>query len=294
MSIIGNRHKAFIFSAVLIVVSIVLLITPGLNFGIHFSGGTLLERSVEQHVTVDEIRTVVTNELELGTTTIQMLDDDHEFLIRTQELENEEIIRLDAALADAFGEVDARMTEVVFPVIGKELINQALIALAIAAIGILLYVSYRFEFKFAVCAIVALLHDVIIVLGIFAITRTELNIPFVAAILTLVGYSINDTIVIFDRIRDNLHFRKKKSYEAVVTTSIRQSISRSLNTSLTTFIVVFLLFIFGGAAISDFALALVLGVIFGTYSSLFISAPLWLEWNNYSKRKSLRYAKQST
>lgn len=288
MNIVGMRYKTFIVSAVAIILSLIFLITPGLNLGIDFTGGTLLERSVTKAVSVDEIRKVLNDdlpELEIGNAMIQKLDQKNEFIIRTRELSSSEIIEIDKALADAFGEVDQRRTAVVYPVIGRELISQAVVAMIIASIGILIYISFRFEFKFAVIAVAALLHDVIIIIGIFALFRKEINSTFIAAILTVVGYSINDTIVIFDRIRDNLGFRKKESDEVLVNNSINQSISRTINTSLTTFIVVVLLFLFGGASISDFALALVLGVIIGSFSSLFIAAPLWLEWTRLSKQR---------
>ncbi len=289
MNIVNLRYKSFTVAGVAIILSLIFLITPGLNMGIDFTGGTILERSITKDVTVEEVRKVledVPSELGLGSATIQMLDQNNEFIVRTRELSNDEIIIVDRTLAEAFGQVDQRRTAVVFPVIGKELIRQALIALLFSAVGILIYVSYRFEFKFAVTALVALLHDVIIIIGIFALLGKEINSTFIAAILTVVGYSINDTIVIFDRIRDNLGFRKKESDAELVNTSINQSISRSINTSVTTLIVVLLLFLFGGAAISDFALALVLGVIVGTFSSLFIAAPLWLEWTRFAKAKA--------
>lgn len=288
MNIVGLRYKSFTVSAVAIILSLIFLVTPGLNLGIDFTGGTLLERRVSREVSVEEIRKILNDdlsELGIGNAVIQMLDQKNEFIIRTRELSSSEIIEIDKTLTDAFGGVDQRKTEVVYPVIGRELIRQAVVALSVASIGILIYISYRFEFKFAVSAVAALLHDVIIVLGIFALLGKEINSTFIAAILTVVGYSINDTIVIFDRIRDNLSFRKKESDEDLVNKSINQSISRTINTSVTTFIVVLLLFLFGGASISDFALALVLGVIIGSYSSLFIVAPMWLEWRRRSKHR---------
>lgn len=285
---VGNRKKAFLFSGIAIILSLIFLIFPGLNFGIDFTGGTLLDRRVEQEVTVEAVRGVLASgelaDLELGTPTIQLVGA-NEFIVRTRELTTDEIEMVDAALDNAFGELENRRTEVVHPIIGRELIVEALLALGLAAIGILIYVSVRFEFKFAALAVFALIHNVIIVIGIFALLGREINNTFVAAILTIVGYSINDTIVIFDRIRDNLSLRKKQSTDELVNTSINQSLTRSINTSLTTFIMVFFLFIFGGAGISDFALALALGIIIGTYSSIFIASLLWLEWTNATERK---------
>lgn len=288
INFVGMRKKSFVVSGIATILSLIFLLFPGLNFGIDFTGGTLLDRGVEKVVTVDAIRAVLANEelgdLELGTPTIQLVSS-NEFIIRTRELSNDEIAMVDAALANEFGEVDNRRTEVVYPIIGQELIVEALVALGLASLGILIYISVRFEFKFAASALIALIHNVIIVIGVFALLGREINNTFVAAILTIVGYSINDTIVIFDRIRENVSFRKKQSTAEIVNTSINQSLSRSINTSLTTFFMVFLLFIFGGAAISDFALALALGIIIGTYSSIFIASPLWLEWTNAVERK---------
>ena len=167
--------------------------------------------------------------------------------------------------------------------IGQELIRKAILAVVISSIGILAYITLRFEYRFATVAVVCLLHDVLVVLGLFALLGREVNSPFVAAILTVVGYSINDTIVIFDRIRENLRFRKKESYEEIVENSLRQSLSRTINTSITTFVVVLMLVLFGGRAIQDFALALLIGIICGTYSSLLVASSLWLAWTKKGK-----------
>lgn len=291
MNFVGLRHKFFTVSAVLLLLSVIFLVFPGLNLGIDFTGGTLMERRVDGMITTESIRAVLADEqlshLDIGTAVIQRLDSPNDFMVRTRTLANDEIAEVDQALDQAFGGLVERRTEMVGPVIGQELVRQAFWALLIAAFGILGYVSFRFEYRFAVAAIIAVLHDVILVLGVFAITGREINSPFVAAILTVVGYSINDTIVIFDRVRENLRLRKKETYEEVVNKSLNQTLSRSINTSLTTLIVVTLLFIFGGSSISDFAFALVIGVLAGTYSSIFVASPVWLEWTLAIQKKKV-------
>lgn len=282
MNFVERRYLTFSFAIVLAVLAIIFLITPGLNYGIDFTGGTLLERQVAEDVTVEEIRSLLSGELaelNIANATIQLLENPNEFVIRTRELSNAEIGQVDQALASNFGDVEIRRTDMVGPVVGKELIRQSLIALVLASIGILIYIAIRFEFRFAVSAIIALMYDVIVVLGVFAISGKEINSAFIAAILTVVGYSINNTIVVFDRIRSHLKTRKKESLAELVNTSLEETLPRTINTGLTTFVTVFLLYLFGGSAISDFAFALVVGLISGTFTSLFLSGQIWLEWN---------------
>jgi len=169
------------------------------------------------------------------------------------------------------------------PAIGEEIRNDALIAIAIAMVGMLIYITFRFEFKFGLSAIIALIHDILITLAIFAIFKLPVNVSFVAALLTIVGYSINDTIVVFDRIRENLKLFKKTDYAKLVDTSISQTIVRSINTSFTTFLAIACLYIFGVDAIKEFALPLILGVLIGTYSSIFIASPVWYLFKTNSK-----------
>ncbi len=286
MNILNYRRSAFIFASLMITLSIIVLLVPGLNLGVDFTGGTILERSVSQEPSTDSIRQVLDKavpELDLSGAVVQILDNANQFMIRTRELDNADILKIDQAFDDNFGELVVLKTDVVGPTIGKELVQKALLAIAISALGILLYVTLRFEYRFATVSVICILHDLIIVLGLFALTGREVNSPFVAAVLTVLGYSINDTIVIFDRIRENLRFKKKESYADIVAKSIKQSISRTINTSITTLLVVAMLVIFGGSAIQDFAFALLIGIIFGTFSSLFLAGPLWLTWTERKK-----------
>jgi preprotein translocase SecF subunit len=179
------------------------------------------------------------------------------------------------------------LVEKVGPKIGAELRKAALWAIIIALFFILLYISWRFEFIFAVGAIAALFHDVLITLGVFSVLRLEISLAIIAAFLTIVGYSLNDTIVVFDRIRENLKVLRRETYENIINTSINQSLSRTIVTSLTTLIVVSILYFFGGEVIHNFAFALIIGVLIGTYSSIFIASPILVEWE---KRRELKKA----
>ena len=286
MNFVSYRKPAFAFSAVMVALSIIFLFVPGLNLGVDFTGGTILERQTDRPVTTDQVRRVLdeaTPDMDLSGAVVQLLDRPNEFMVRTRELSNADIIRIDQAFDAQFGSLIELKTDVVGPVIGQELVRNALIAIVVSAIGILAYVSWRFEHRFATVAVVCLLHDVLIVLGFFAITGREVNSPFVASVLTVIGYSINNTIVVFDRIRENMRMKKKQSYEVLVNDSLNQTLTRSLNTGITTLLVVVMLVIFGGSAIGDFAMALLIGILFGTYSSLFVAAPLWLTWMEWKK-----------
>jgi preprotein translocase subunit SecF len=177
-------------------------------------------------------------------------------------------------------EVEIRRTETVGPKIGAELKNRAWAAIVISMFGILIYISWRFQVKFAIGAIIALIHDVLITVGIFSILNKEISLAIIAALLTIVGYSLNDTIVVFDRIRENFSLRRRESYEKMINISINESLSRTVITSLTTLVVVLFLFFMGGEVIRDFAFALVIGIIVGTYSSIYVASPILIEWQN--------------
>lgn len=299
MNFVGKRHSFLLLSAVLLLASAVVLLTQGLNLGIDFSGGTLLERGIPGQVSVQQVRDVLeAPELEaynVGGSSVQPLEESTGsqtvMLIRTPTLDDSDgIAAIDAALTEAFGEVEVRRSELVGPVIGKELVRQALWALAIAGLGVVAYISIRFEYRFGVAALIAVLHDVLITLGVLALLGSEINTPFVAAILTVVGYSINDTIVVFDRIRENLNVRRREPLPELVNTSIRQTIVRSINTSTTTLLVLFSLYFLGGNTIKDFSLTLLIGVAIGTYSSIFLASPLWLVWRESGERRIAKSA----
>ena len=286
MNFVRFRKPVFIFSGAMITLSILFLLVPGLNLGVDFTGGTILERQTAQNVTTGAVRNVLdaaVPDVDLSGAVVQILDEPNQFMVRTRELANADIIRIDQAFDAQFGSLVELRTDVVGPVIGQELVRNALIAIVVSAIGILAYITWRFEYRLATVAVVCLLHDVLIVLGFFAVTGREVNSPFVASVLTVLGYSINNTIVIFDRVRENVRLKKRQSGEELVNQSLNQTLTRSLNTSITTLLVVVMLVIFGGSAIGDFAVALLIGVLFGTYSSLFVAAPLWLTWTEWKR-----------
>lgn len=277
-----GRTFVLSLSALLVVLTIVSLLTRGLNFGVDFTGGTLLERRFERPVTAAEVRDVVTGpalaDLELSSPVVQSLDDPRDVLIRVRALEPAEVERMDRALADAFGEMDVLRTELVGPVIGAELVRKAIWALLLSFAGVLIYLSFRFQFKYGAVAVAAVVHDALLVLGLLSFIQQELDTAFIAAILTVVGYSLNATIIIFDRVRENMRLRKREPVADIVGRSVRQTLSRSINTTLTTLLAVGTLLLFGGSTIRGFALALAVGLIVGTYSSVLLAGHLWALW----------------
>lgn len=284
MNVIGNRVIYLVISAVLVVASLGVMVVKGFNFGVDFTGGSLLERGLPGAVSVPEVQEALAapelSQYELGGSVIQPLEGAVEgqtvILIRTKAFEDQgPIAAIDEALEARFGEVSVRRTEVVGPVIGQELVRQAILALLIAGAGILVYISFRFEYRFGIAGVISLVQAVLITLGVVSLLGREINSPFVAAILTVVGYAINDTIVIFDRIRENLQIRRREPLMELVNVSIRQSLSRSINTGLTTLFVLVALYVFGGSSIKDFTLTLIVGVVVGAFSSIFVASPLW-------------------
>lgn len=296
MSFVALRKYAFIFSAVVIIAGVISMSFRGLNFGIDFTGGTLLHLNIRQEFTLEEARSVL-QPLGLEAAALQKVGaeglaegEKQELLIQTQQLTPAEQDEIFVAFQEKYGltAADLLRVENVAPVVGGELQRQALIALLLAGLGMIAYITIRFEFRFAVSAIAALLCDVLVMLAFFSIFQIEVNGPFIAAVLTVLGYSINDTIVIYDRVRENLKTRRKEQLADVVDNSIRQSLVRTINTSVTTLIVVGTILIFGGITLFPFMLALLVGVFFGTYSSVFVASPLWLAWRERDARKHLR------
>lgn len=296
MSFIGLRKYSFIFSAVLIIAGIISLLINGLNYGIDFTGGTLLHLDLRQEFTLEEARGVIAP-LGLETVTLQKVgkvgmaeEEKQELVILVQKLTSAQQEELFAAFQERYNldENDLLREENVEGVVGRELQRQALLALLLASFAMLAYITIRFEYRFAVVAIVTLFHDLLAMLTFFSLFRIEVNGPFIAAILTVLGYSINDTIVLYDRIRENLKIRRKEPLAEVVENSIRQSLRRTINTSLTTIFVLIAISIFGGVTLRPFMTALLVGVIFGVYSTIFIASPLWLAWKERDMRKLLR------
>ena len=270
----GKRKIAIIFSALLIIASIVAIATNGLNFGIDFTGGTVIEVSYPEATDVEEIRqSLIKAKLEA---TVQHFGTAKDVLIRLTPQEGEDKAKIGDKVFEILkannSNVKLRRVEFVGPQIGDELRDQGGTAMLLALAGILIYVTLRFEFRFSVGAIIALVHDVIITVGFFAITRIEFDLTILAAILAIIGYSLNDTIVVFDRVRENYLQLRKASSEESVNISINQTLSRTIVTSLTTLLVLIALFIFGGEVIHGFSLAMIIGVVVGTYSSIYVAS----------------------
>lgn len=285
LDFIGKRKIALLISAVMIIVSLGALAVKGLNFGIDFTGGTLVEVKFDKAPAIVDVREAISPK-GYGNAVIQEFGSAEEILIRVQnrEAENSSVIStgiLDG-LSEKFGAdaIEMRRIEFVGPQVGEELTRAGIMAVLISMLAILIYVTFRFEFRFALGADAALLHDITIVLGLFALTGKEFSLPVIAALLTVIGYSLNDTIVVFDRIRENFAAnRKRKNQEnehTVVNASINQTLARTLMTSLTTLLVVLALFFLGGEVIHDFAFALIAGILVGTYSSIYVASPVML------------------
>ncbi len=281
---VGKRNLAFILSAVMILIGLAsLLVNGGPNYGIDFAGGTLVQVRFTQATDASAIKKAMDG-LDLGNPVVQRFgDDQNEFLIRVEQA-SAELKGLSIQIQDALektyekGNVDIRRVEMVGPQVGKDLRGKGLKAIFYAMLGILVYISWRFEFRFAVGAIVALVHDVLITLGAFSLFGKEIDLPIIAAFLAIIGYSLNDTIIVYDRIRENLGKHNKESFLYVVNRSINETLSRTLLTSGTTLLVVLALFILGGGVIHNFAFAMLVGVLVGTYSSIFVASPILILW----------------
>ncbi len=272
-------------SIAVIVLSMLAVVVIGLNFGIDFRGGTLLEIRTPGPADLATMRRSL-NELGLGQVQLQNFGDEREVLIRIEKQEGEAeeqqkaIERVKQRLVEEFGEgIEFRRAEFVGPKVSEELLRNGIMAVLLAVGLVLVYIWFRFEWQFGAGAVFALVHDVATTIGVFAIVGLEFNLSTVAAILTIVGYSLNDTVVVYDRIRENLRRFKTVKLEEVIDRSLNETLSRTLMTSLTTLLALFALFFFGGAVIRDFTFAMIWGVIVGTYSSIYIAAPVLLYFN---------------
>jgi len=278
------KHIAFVISIALIVLSLIsIFLLKGINYGIDFAGGTEVQVSFSDPVKTEDIRGAL-DPIGLSKARIQSIasSEGYEFLVRIPMIEDstEDLaLKVENTFEEIFGEekVDIRRAEMVGSEVSKDLKQKGFLSLFYAGIGILLYIWWRFELRFSFGAILALIHDVVITVGIFSFLGKEISLPVVAALLTIVGYSLNDTIVVFDRIRENMK-KASSSYDLVslLNNSISQTLSRTLLTSLTTFIVVLCLYLLGGSVIHNFAFAMMVGVIVGTYSSIFVASPTLL------------------
>ena len=293
------RRPAMSLSALAILIGIIsIILHGGPNYSIDFLGGTSIQLRFEKPVSEGEVRDALT-EINLSGSEVKRISEigaEPEILIRIKKTDISEttIEQIKAAISSSLPEnpFEVRSIDAVGPKIGAELRTQAILATLVALGGILIYISIRFEFIFALAAVLALFHDVLITLGIFSLLGKEVSLAIVAAFLTIVGYSLNDTIVVFDRIRENLKRLRAKPLEEIINTSINQTLSRTIITGLTTLFAVVILYVFGGSVIRDFAFAIILGVVIGTYSSIYIASPVLVEWGaRAEKLKKKRTAK---
>ena len=278
------RYIAFPISGMLGVLSIVLLFAFGLNFGIDFRGGILIEVRTNNPSEISGMREAVSN-LGLGDISLQEFGDPRDILIRIEQQPGGEEAQLTAsnlvkeALEAKFGGVEYRRVEFVGPKVSAELIRDGLLALALALGAMMIYIWLRFEWQFGLGAVLAIAHDVLLTMGVFALLQLEFNLSIIAAILTIIGYSMNDTVVIYDRVRENLRKYRSLPLIDLLNRSANDTLSRTLMTSATTLLALLALFVFGGAVIKGFTFAMIWGVIIGTYSSVFVAAPLLIYLN---------------
>ena len=276
----NKSYKSFnILSIVLIVTSLILLAFKGLNYGVDFKGGTLIElRTDLNSANIKKIRDSF-NQLNLGDVSVKNFGNDTDFIIKFEKQNSNDpkfIDNIKTKLSGSIGTVDFRRVENVGPKVSAELLQSGIIAIVLSLAAMLLYIWIRFEWQFSLGAIVALFHDVIITLGVFSLFSLEINLSIVAAVLTIVGYSMNDTVVIFDRVRENLRKFKNIDLIEVFNMSINNTLSRTVMTSITTLLALLSLYLFGGEVIKPFALTMIIGVLVGTYSSIFIAVPTLL------------------
>ncbi|SMC59847.1 protein translocase subunit SecF [Sporomusa malonica] len=290
--IVGKRKWWFILSALFLIPGLISMMMQGFNLGIDFTGGTLLDLKFARPVTVAEVRDVL-KDYQLEGSTIQLAlagqeDRSPNVFVRSHVLNEDERRTVLKGFETKLGAFEVLRIEKVGAVIGSELTRQAIFALLISWVLMIVYITYRFEFKFAVSGIAALLHDILIVMGLFSILQKEIDASFVAAILTIVGFSINDTIVIFDRIRENLKtYKKADGLEELVNRSIWQTMTRSIYTVLTVLFATGALYLFGGETTKNFSLALLIGFASGAYSSIFNASQIWVTWKLYEDRRRL-------
>ena len=272
----GKRRLALVFSIVAMLVAIGAIALRGLNLGIDFTGGTLIEVAYQQDVDIAEVRKVLA-EGGIQHFSVQQFGTPRDVLIRLQQQEGEDNKRLSEHVFEllsraADGKVELRRVEFVGPQVGKELTEDGALAVLVALMAILIYVALRFEWRFAVGSVIALVHDVLFTLGLFALLQIEFDLTVLAAVLAVIGYSLNDTIVVFDRVRENFRKLRKGTPEEIINISLNQTLSRTLMTSFTTILVLLALFFLGGEIIHAFAFALLVGILIGTYSSIYVAS----------------------
>lgn len=290
LKIVKHYKINFSISIAIIVIGLALAGIRGFNYGLDFTGGTLIEINMNKYVATEEIREI-TDKFDKNIQINYIGENKDGIQIKTMEdFNNEKRSELFGELSSKYAltKADLVKSEQFGPSIGKEIKSKALISVIIATLAMLIYISFRFKLDFGVAAIIALIHDVFIVVAIYSIFKIPINSPFVAAMLTVVGYSINDTIVVFDRIRENMRGARRDSHEEVADLSINQTLARSINTSLTTLLAIIALYIMGVDSIKEFTLPLIAGISVGVYSSIFIASPIWVLLNKNIRKKQIK------
>lgn len=294
INFMGSRYIFLTLSCILVLGSIFVLYSRGLNFGIDFTGGIELRVKTE-NISIEELRTSLIDK-ELTDISVQDFGNKGEFLIKLSALEenlNPLVSKIENIFKDTFEDrVEVLKVDVVGPRVGKELRLGGIYSVIYALIGILIYIAFRFNYQFSPGAVFALIHDVIITLGVFSLLQRQFTLSTVAAVLTIVGYSLNDTIVVYDRIREKMGVLKGSVLSKVVNRAINETLSRTILTSLTTLLVVLTLIIYGGEVIADFSTALLIGVLVGTYSSVFVASPVLIMFNARKEKKRIKNVKK--
>lgn len=279
MQIIEKRKIFYIISLIMIIPSLIALFAQGLNLGIDYQGGSIVSVRIEEKSSVSaaDVRAALE---EVNQQKAEVQKSGNDFYIRTNELDQQQTNELMTVLKDKFPSVEFLGAESVGATIGKELTRNALLSLLIAGLLMLVYITYRFEWAYGIVAVLAIFHNVIVVLGVFSLFQWEVSSSFIAAILTVIGYTINDTIIIFDRVRENVKMKRKDSFALLLNKSIMQTLNRSINTVLTTIMPLIALLLFGGVTIKFFMTAMLIGFVVGAYTSIFISGSLLYEIKN--------------
>ena len=277
INFVSKFKKANTISIVIFILSILLIFFKGLNYGIDFKGGTLIELRAENNINVSTIRDTL-NTMDLGDINVKKFGNDGDFLIKVEQKNSNDsnlIPEIKKKLTENLNsKIDFRRVENVGPKVSAELLESSVIAISLALAAMLFYIWVRFEWQFSIGSIIALFHDVVITLGIFSFLSLEINLSIIAAVLTIVGYSMNDTVVIYDRIRENLLKYNKVSISDIANLSINETLARTIITSITTLLALFSIYILGGEILRGFSFAMILGVMIGTYSSIFVASPI--------------------
>ncbi len=280
----ANAKKFGILSIALVVISLGLLMTKGLNYGIDFAGGTVIQVKYSGDAPIQKVRDILNKSKEYQGANVTYFGSNQEIAIRTKSTSKNVDVDISDQMSKILkntGKFEIRSVDMVGPAVGDELREKGLMAMLLSIIGILGYISFRFEWRFALASVIALIHDVTISLGALALFQIDVNLPILAAILTILGYSLNDTVIVFDRIREGIRTIKSAQLGDVIDESVTRTLSRTTLTSLTTFFVVFTLYLFGGELLKGFSFTLLVGVVVGTYSSIFVASPI-LMWLKFS------------